>query len=150
MALICRQLSLIPMADIRPQAWSLLIRWKQSERYIDAILSEAISSLSENEKQSLSRLTNGTLIFLRQLEAVLVQFLKKAKSLPPDLITLLQLAAFELLHQDNSPDYAVVHSAVALTRKHFGKLAGLSNSVLHNVIRWRDDGAWSRWLKDPK
>jgi 16S rRNA (cytosine967-C5)-methyltransferase len=136
------------MADIRPKAWELLIRWQQSGQYIDSLLAEALPRCSENEKQALSRLCNGTIIYLRQLETLILPFLKKAKSLPPHLMTLLQMAAFEILHQENSPDYAVVNSTVSLARKRFGKLSGLTNAVLHNLIRWRDDGKWLQWQND--
>jgi len=128
-----------------------LIARRAAVRLIDEVLENQrpLTDLTSNfralpaaDKARAMRLATTTLRNLGRADQVLIPYLKK----PPlgTVMNILRLAVTELCHE-GAQDYAVVDSAVAMTRKlrNSSHFAGLVNAVLRKVAK---DGpaAWAR------
>lgn len=106
--------------------------------FLDRILDEIRRELEgdEHAPQRLHFLTTGTVKWKRRLDYELDSRLSEGiGSLPPPCRAILRLALFEL-RWTKAPDYAVVDTAVQLTRSlKLGGLSGLVNGVLRSAGR---------------
>ena len=112
------------------------------------VLNQALGKYQYLEKQDrafITRLTEGTLEYLIQLDAVLDQFSKvKVKKMKPVVRTILRMSAYQLLYMERVPDSAVCNEAVKLAKKRkFQELSGFINGVLRTVAREKDSLVFS-------
>lgn len=77
-------------------------------------------------------LAYGTIRRLPQLDAALAPLLTAPQRLPPRVLNILRIGAYELLHR-GTPPYAAVDSWVGVTRAKVPRLAPLVNAVLRRV-----------------
>lgn len=112
------------------------------------VLKQALLKYQYLEKQDrafITRLTEGTLEYLIQLDAVLDQFSKvKVKKMKPVIRTILRMSVYQLLYMERVPDSAVCNEAVKLAKKRkFQELSGFINGVLRAIARKKDSLVFS-------
>ena len=104
--------------------------------------------LSKQQRAFITRLTQGTIERLLQIDAILNQFVKKPKvpKMKPMIRTVLRSSVYQIVFMDGVPDSAVCNEAVRLVKKHgLGGLGGFVNGVLRNISRHKDEIVYQGW-----
>jgi len=105
---------------------------------LPAALSAARLTLHDERDRALANdLVTGTLRWQRQLDYLIEHFAKRPiAKLDADVLQILRLGAYQLLHLDRVPAAAAVNDAVAMTRRaRKTSAAGLVNAVLRAISR---------------
>lgn len=104
--------------------------------------------LEKKERAFITRVTDGTLEHMIEIDYILNQFSKvKVQKMKPVIRAILRSGVYQLYYMDSVPDSAVCNEAVKLAiKKGFGSLRGFVNGVLRNVARNRESICWP---KDP-
>ena len=91
----------------------------------------------ERDRALATDLVTGTLRWQRQLDYLIEHFSKRPLSkLDFEVLQILRLGAYQLLHLDRVPAAAAVNDAVAMTRRaRKTSAAGLVNAVLRAISR---------------
>lgn len=130
------------ISDAREMAVNLVYNIMENGAYANLGLENALrnSTLSQNDKNLVTELVNGSIRMIKHLDWVLNLFLRKSiDEQNPLMRSILRIAAYQIIFMERIPDYAVVNSAVDITRKKVNKtLAGVCNGVLRNLIRSKD------------
>lgn len=94
----------------------------------------------QREKDFCSELVYGVLRNLLKIDFILGRLLSRPlDSLKIPVKNILRIAIYQLLQLSEIPEHAVVHSAVAETKKtKYSGLAGLVNGVLRNYLRQKN------------
>ena len=94
----------------------------------------------ERDKALAAEIVAGTLRWQRALDHVIVHFARRALStIDPEVVFILRLSLYQILHLDRVPASAVVDDAVDLTRGARKRSAtGFVNAVLRNTVRQRN------------
>ena len=102
--------------------------------------------LEKRERAFITRVTEGTLEHLIEIDYILDQFSKvKVRKMKPVIRGILRSSVYQLKYMDSVPDRAVCSEAVKLAaRKGFSGLKGYVNGVLRNVARGLADVAYPR------
>jgi len=97
--------------------------------------------LDERDRALATDLVTGTLRWQNQLDFLIAHYAKRPiGKLDFDVLQILRLAAYQLLHLDRVPAAAAVNDAVAMTRRaKKSSAAGLVNAVLRALSRSRHD-----------
>ena len=110
----------------------------------------AQSGLSARDRAFVTRLVYGTIENRLQLDWRIDQTLEQEKELEPIIREILRMGAYQLFRMDRVPDMAAVDESVALTRAMgMEALTGLTNAVLRNMIRKKDEVSWPSPTDDP-
>lgn len=104
------------------------------------VLKQALEKYQYLEKQDrafITRITEGTLEYLIQIDAVINRYSKvKVKKMKPLIRTLLRMSVYQILYMERVPDSAVCNEAVKLAKKRkFQGLTGFVNGILRTVSR---------------
>ena len=93
--------------------------------------------LDKKERAFITRVTEGTLEHMIEIDYILDQFSKvKVKKMKPVIRNILRCSVYQLKYMDSVPDSAVCNEAVKLAvKKGFGTLKGFVNGVLRNTAR---------------
>ncbi len=107
------------------------------------VLKQALEKYQYLEKQDrafITRITEGTLEYLIQIDAVINRYSKvKINKMKPVIRTLLRMSVYQILYMERVPDSAVCNEAVKLAKKRkFQGLTGFVNGVLRTVSREKD------------
>jgi 16S rRNA (cytosine967-C5)-methyltransferase len=128
------------MAPARRVAVDVLRRVNDGRSDLPAALAEARQRLTDDRDRALLvELATGTLRWQGAIDHVVVEFAKRPiERLDPEVLQILRVSIYQLLHLDRVPAAAVVNDAVALARA-FRKssAAGFVNAVLRHVSRSR-------------
>lgn len=122
----------------------ILMEVTEKGMYSHIILREVLGKyqyLDKKERAFITRVTEGTLEHMIELDYILDQFSKvKVKRMKPVIRNILRSAAYQLKYMDTVPDSAVCNEAVKLAvKKGFGTLRGFVNGVLRSTARgWKD------------
>ncbi len=121
----------------------ILMEIAENGQYSHVVLREVLSKyqyLSKKERAFITRVTEGTLEHLIEIDYILDQFSKvKVKKMKPVIRSLLRSSVYQLKYMDSVPDHAVCSEAVKLAvRKGFSGLKGYVNGVLRSVARGLD------------
>jgi len=95
----------------------------------------------EQDRSFLTELVYGTIRWQENLDWIMTQFITPAKlrKTQPEILEILRLGIYQLLHLDGVADYAAVSESVELAKKYGNKGAsGFVNAILRNVIRSKD------------
>ncbi len=108
--------------------------------YSHIVLRETLEKyqyLDKRERAFITRVTEGTLEHMLELDYILDQFSKvSTKKMKPVIRNILRSAVYQIKYMDSVPDSAVCNEAVKLAaRKGFGGLRGYVNGVLRTVAR---------------
>ena len=121
--------------------------------FVHVVLNQALDKyqyLDKADRAFITRLTEGTLEYLIQIDAIINQYSKtKTQKMKPVIRNLLRLSVYQILHMDRVPDSAVCNEAVKLAAKRrFEGLKGFVNGVLRTIAREKGTIAFSEpWLK---
>lgn len=129
----------------------ILLEVLEQGRYSHIVLREVLGKyqyLEKKERAFITRVSEGTIERLLELDYILDQFSKvKVKKMKPVIRNILRSAVYQLKYMDNVPDSAVCNEAVKLAvKKGFGSLRGFVNGVLRSVARGLDT---VEYPKDP-
>lgn len=126
--------------NTRELVLEMLIEINEKGQYSHLVLRDVLGKyqyLSKQERAFLTRVTEGTLEHLLEMDYILNYFSKtKVRKMKPLIRNLLRMGVYQLKYMDSIPNAAVCNEAVKLAKKHgFGQLSGFVNGVLRNVAR---------------
>lgn len=100
--------------------------------------------LEKKERSFITRVTEGTLEHMMEIDYILDQFSKvKVKKMKPVIRNIMRSAVYQMKYMDSVPVSAACNEAVKLAvRKGFGSLRGFVNGVFRNVARNLDQIAY--------
>ena len=127
----------------RELALNILLEILERGGLSHVVLSQALGKYQYLEKQEralITRITEGTLEYLIQIDYVLNRYsVTKVSKMKPFIRTLLRMSVYQILYLDRIPDSAVCNEAVKLAEKrHFQGLKGFINGVLRTVSREKE------------
>lgn len=129
--------------DARLLALLVVCQVTEKGAYTNLILDKQlrIANLSPKDRHLVTELVNGTIRMLKHLDWVLNLFMSRPITTQnPWLRNILRISLYQILFMDSIPDYAIINSAVEMTRMKAGPgLAGLANGVLRNIARQQGD-----------
>lgn len=110
--------------------------------------------LDKSERAFITRVTEGTLERMIELDYIINQFSKtKVNKMKPVIRTIIRSAVYQLKYMDSVPDSAVCNEAVKLASKRgFSGLKGFVNGVLRNIsrnldnVKYPDKSDTVKWL----
>lgn len=123
---------------------AILMEVTENGQYSHIVLRDVLSKyqyLEKRERAFITRVTEGTLEHMIEIDYILNQFSKvKVKKMKPLIRNLLRSAVYQIRYMDRIPDRAVCSESVKLAvRRGFSGLKGYVNGVLRSVIRGIDD-----------
>ncbi len=126
--------------SVRELVLDILIEVNEKEQYSHLVLRDVLNKYQYLEKQErafLTRLTEGTIEHMLEMDFIINSFSKvKVHKMKPLIRTLLRMSVYQLKYMDSIPDAAVCNEAVKLAKKRgFGQLGGFVNGVLRNIAR---------------
>lgn len=121
-----------------------LLEVTENGAYSHRILRDVLGKyqyLEKRERAFITRVTEGTLEHLIEIDYILDQFSKvKVRKMKPVIRGILRSSVYQLKYMDSVPDRAVCSEAVKLTvKKGFSGLKGYVNGVLRNIARGLQD-----------
>lgn len=127
--------------NARALALQILYEVHSKDAYANLALSAALrrQELPPADRAFCTELVYGTLRRQGTIDYILSKFCKQPlPKLPPKILLILRLGAYQLLYMDKIPPSAAVNESVKLARRfgHAGT-AGLTNGVLRNIDRSR-------------
>ena len=113
----------------REIALDVLLEVLEQGKMSHLVLGDALSKyqyLKKQDRAFITRLVEGTLSYVLQLDWVINRFSSvKAAKMKPLIRTLLRMSAYQLFYMDRVPDSAAINEAVKLAKKRkFGSLSG--------------------------
>ncbi len=122
---------------------AVLLEITENGQFSHVILRDVLAKyqyLEKRERAFITRVTEGTLEHMIEIDYILDQFSKtKVKKMKPVIRAILRSAVYQLKYMDSVPDRAVCNEAVKLAvRKGFSGLKGYVNGVLRSVARGLD------------
>lgn len=128
---------------------AILLEVTEEGKYSHLVLRDVLNKyqyLDKKERSFITRVTEGTLEHMIELDYILNQFSKvKVKKMKPVIRNILRSAVYQLKYMDTVPDSAACNEAVKLAvKKGFGSLRGFVNGVLRNVARNLDQIAYPK------
>ena len=127
-------------APARVAAFHALRAITDGREDLPAALARARTHLSDDRDRALTvDIVTGTLRWMRSLDHLVSHFARRPIArLDADVLTVLRLSVYQLLHLDRVPASAVVDDAVDLTRGARKQSAtGFVNAVLRSILRSR-------------
>lgn len=111
--------------------------------FVHLVLNQALQKfqyLDKSDRAFITRVTEGTLEYLIQIDYILNLYSKtKTSKMKPFIRILLRMSVYQLLYMDRVPDSAVCNEAVKLAvKRHFQGLKGFVNGVLRTISRKKD------------
>lgn len=130
--------------NTRELVLEMLIEIIEKNQYSHLVLRDVLDKyqyLSKQERAFMTRLTEGTLEHLIELDYIIDSFSKtKVRKMKPMIRTILRMSVYQIKYMDSVPDSAVCNEAVKLAKRHgFGQLSGFVNGVLRNISRNMSD-----------
>jgi 16S rRNA (cytosine967-C5)-methyltransferase len=126
------------IAPARASAFAALCDVNAGRLDLPAALAQVRPTLADERDRALATdLVTGTLRWQRQLDHLITEFSKRPVArLDFEVLQILRLAAYQLIHLDRVPAAAAVNDAVAMTRRaKKTSAAGLVNAVLRGMSR---------------
>lgn len=127
-------------APARTAAYHALSAVSTRGQDLPAALAHSRRALTDDRDRALAAdIVTGTMRWLRSLDFLIDHFAKRPiRRLDPEVVTILRLSIYQLLHLDRVPASAVVDDAVDLTRAARKPSAtGFVNAVLRAILRQR-------------
>jgi 16S rRNA (cytosine967-C5)-methyltransferase len=129
------------IAPARLAAYDVLRAVNTGRGDLPGALAQVRSRLPDERDRALAgEIATGTLRWQAAFDAIIEAFAKRpVEKLDPEVLDILRLTAFQLLHLDRIPASAAVNDAVGLTGK-IGKrsASGLVNAILRRISREKD------------
>lgn len=118
----------------------VLLEITEQGMYSHIVLRDVLNKyqyLEKKERSFITRVTEGTLEHMMEIDYILDQFSKvKVKKMKLVIRNIMRSAVYQMKYMDSVPVSAACNEAVKLAvRKGFGSLRGFVNGVLRNVAR---------------
>lgn len=129
--------------DPRHTAWMILKESTLSKRTLDHTLegmADTLNEMSRRDRALTNALVYGTLRWKGYLDGIIAAFSsKRLEDVDPEVMWLLRMALFQIIHLDKIPVSAAVNTAVDVAKKEIHKgAAGFINAVLRKAApRWQ-------------
>lgn len=129
--------------NVRALVLELLLEITGQKEYSHVALRGALEKyqyLSKQDRAFVTRVTEGTVERMLELDYILNQFSKvPVNKMKPVIRNILRMSVYQIRYMDRIPDSAVCNEAVKLTQKKgFANLKGFVNGVLRNIVREKD------------
>jgi 16S rRNA (cytosine967-C5)-methyltransferase len=127
-------------APARTAAFHALVAIDADRADLPAALAHSRTSLTDDRDRALTAtIVTGTLRWQRALDHLILHLAARPLTkIDPQILAILRLSLFQLLHLDRVPAAAVVDDAVSLTRAaRKSSAAGFVNAVLRSMLRQR-------------
>ena len=126
--------------NTRELCLQMLIEINEKHQYSHLVLRDVLSKyqyLSKQERAFITRLTEGTVEHMIELDYIIDAFSKtKVRKMKPLIRNLMRMGVYQIKYMDSIPDSAVCNESVKLATRHkFGQLSGFVNGVLRNIAR---------------
>lgn len=133
---------------------NILLEVLEEGQYSSIVLRNTLRNYQYLEKQErafLSRLTEGTVERVIELDYILNQFSKvKVKKMKPVIRNILRMGVYQIKYMEQVPDSAACNEAVKLAQKKgFHNLKGFVNGILRNVSRKKEDIMYPKENENP-
>lgn len=130
--------------NTRDLALEILIEINERGQFSHIVLRSVLDKyqyLPKQERAFITRLVDGTIEYMLQLDYIIDSFSKtKVRKMKPLIRNLLRMSVYQIKYMDSVPDSAVCNEAVKIAKRHkFGQLSGFVNGVLRNIARNVDE-----------
>lgn len=130
--------------DAREIVLEILMEITENDQYSHIVLRNVLEKyqyLEKRDRAFITRVTEGTLEHMIEIDYILDQFSKvKTSKMKPVIRNLLRSAVYQIKYMNSVPDRAVCSESVKLAvRKGFSGLRGYVNGVLRNIARGIDE-----------
>ncbi len=127
------------IAPARAAAFRVLQRVRAGATLADATVRERDALREPRDRALAHELASGVLRWRAALDYRLAAVSSRPlEALDADVLDILRLAAYQVIHLDRLPDHAVVHDAVELARAaRHASATGFVNGVLRSLLRTR-------------
>lgn len=122
----------------------ILMEVNEGNGLIHKVLTQVLDSyayLEKRQRSFIARVSEGTIEYQLQLDAILNQYSKtKVSKMKPLIRNLLRMSVYQILYMDSVPDSAVCNEAVKLAvKRKFHGLKGFVNGILRTIVREKDN-----------
>lgn len=129
--------------NVRALVLELLLEITGRKEYSHVAIRGALEKyqyLSKQDRAFLTRVTEGTVERMLELDYIVNQFSKvPVNKMKPVIRNILRMSVYQIKYMDRIPDSAVCNEAVKLAQKKgFANLKGFVNGVLRSIIRGMD------------
>ncbi len=126
--------------NIREIVLGILMEITEEEAYSHIVIRSVLEKyqyLEKRDRAFISRVSEGTLEYILQLDYIIECFSKvPVYNMKPLIRNLLRMSVYQLKYMDSVPDSAVCNEAVKIAQKRgFYNLKGFVNGVLRNTAR---------------
>ena len=140
--------------NLREIILGMLMEVTEGEAYSHVTLAQTLEKyqyLDKRDRAFLSRVTEGTLENLIQIDYIIECFSKvPIYNMKPVIRNILRMSIYQLKFMDSVPDRAVVNEAVRIAQKHgFYNLKGFVNGVLRSAARGMDEVSYPKAEDNP-
>ena len=140
--------------NLREIILGMLMEVTEGEAYSHVTLAQTLEKyqyLDKRDRAFLSRVTEGTLENLIQIDYIIECFSKvPIYNMKPVIRNILRMSIYQLKLMDSVPDRAVVNEAVRIAQKHgFYNLKGFVNGVLRAAARGMDEVSYPKAEDNP-
>jgi 16S rRNA (cytosine967-C5)-methyltransferase len=140
------------IARARVAAFDVLQALSSGRADLPTALARARESLDDDRDKALAgEIATGVMRHRTALDHIVARFAKRnIAKIDPEVVSILRLSSYQLLHLTRVPAAAVVDDAVDLTRRAKKRSAsGFVNAVLRSISRHRNDLPLPRRPSDP-
>lgn len=140
--------------NIRELVLEILMQVTKEGEYSHLVIHSVLEKYQYLEKQErafLTRVSEGTLEHMIELDYIINQFSKvKVNKMKPVIRNIMRMSVYQLKYMDSVPASAACNEAVKLAkRKGFSSLSGFVNGVLRNIARNLDQITYPKEEEDP-
>lgn len=141
--------------NIREIVLEILMEITEEEAYSHVVIRgvlEKYQYLDKRDRAFISRVSEGTLEYLLQMDYIIECFSKvPVYNMKPLIRNLLRMSVYQLKYMDSVPDSAVCNEAVKIAQKRgFYNLKGFVNGVLRNAARGLSGVVYPRADQEPE
>lgn len=141
--------------NLRALVLEMLVEIIENKQYSHLLLRAVLEKYQYLEKQErafITRLTEGTIEHLIEIDYIIDSFSKtKVKKMKPVIRNILRMGVYQIKYMDSVPDSAVCNEAVKLAKKRgFSQLSGFVNGVLRTIAREIDSVKYPGEKEEPE
>ena len=142
------------MINLREIILGALMDIVEEEQYSHIVMKDVLEKyqyLEKRDRAFITRVTEGTLENMIQLDYIIERFSKvKVRQMKPVIRNILRMSVYQLKYMDSVPDSAICNEGVRLAQKRgFYQLKGFVNGVLRSVARNLDKVEYPSREKQP-
>lgn len=140
--------------NIRELVLEILMQVTKEGEYSHLVIRSVLEKYQYLEKQErafLTRISEGTLEHMIELDYIINQFSKvKVNKMKPVIRNIMRMSVYQMKYMDSVPASAACNEAVKLAkRKGFSSLSGFVNGVLRNIARNLDQITYPKEEENP-